>query len=473
MLFNSIHFIIFFPIVFAIYWLMAPKYRWAVLLVASYYFYLSWSSWFGILLAGTTLVDYFVAIAISNEENNKVKRRWLLISLVSNLGCLFSFKYFAFFYNSSISFLNAVSEQQHDFISRIIIPVGLSFYTFQSLSYVMDVYRGKAIPEGNLGRFGAYVSFFPQLVAGPIERFNHLMPQFYEKHKLTFNKVFSACKIITWGYFKKMVIADRLAEYVDPVFGNPHQYSGISLLVMGFFFVVQVYCDFSGYSDIATGLARLLGFELMLNWRRPLLSGSLHEFWQRNHISLTSWFRDYVYISLGGSRVSPNRHLINIFLVFVLSGIWHGSNWTFLIWGAMHGLAYIIEFLVRKRMTGLKKIMGLGWIALILFHTISLIAFRANSVHELGLIYQKIFSFDWSLWNLSSELTPIHSLFPLLIVSGLIVFLFLKEGNEEYAWLNKLQGYNAVLKPVFYLLIVVMIFILGRFNSNEFIYFHF
>ena len=473
MLFNSIHFILFLPVVFILYWSIAHKWRWVLLLIASYYFYMSWNPLFGLLLAGTTLVDYYTALKISQAENPKIKKRWLLVSVISNLGSLFVFKYSVFFYNSSVFVVNHFSRSNYMFLEKIIIPVGLSFYTFQSLSYTIDVYRGKTKPELNAARFALYVSFFPQLVAGPIERLSHLMPQLYEKHKLTIDKLISGVRIATWGFFKKLVIADRLANIVNPVFADVHSYSGLTLLVIGFFFVVQVYCDFSGYSDIATGVARLFGFELMLNWRRPLLSKSLKEFWTRNHISMTTWFRDYLYISLGGNRCSYKRWLVNIFLTFLISGLWHGANWTFIIWGAMHGILYVVELMTDKKVTFLKKFSFFGWIYLVLFHTVSLIAFRANNIHDLQIIYSKIFSFQYNFHLAFNELRSIHYLFPLLLSVFFILFLFVKEINEEYAILNRIKGFDRVIRPLFFVVIFVMIFVFGEFSANEFIYFHF
>lgn len=473
MLFNSIHFLYFLPIVFLIYWIIDFKWRWLVLLLASYYFYMSWNPAFGILLFGTTIIDFYTARKISQTENPKKRKRWLMLSILSNLGCLFAFKYFIFFFNSSVFILNSFSQHHYQILDNIIIPIGLSFYTFQSLSYTIDVYRNAIIPERNPARFALYVSFFPQLVAGPVERFSNLMPQLYEKHKLAIEKLTPGVRLLTWGFFKKLVIADRLANFVNPVFADVHAFSGLTLLVAGFFFVVQVYCDFSGYSDIATGVARLFGIELMLNWKRPLLSKSLREFWTRNHISMTTWFRDYLYISLGGNKCSYNRWLSNIFLVFLISGLWHGANWTFVVWGAMHGFVYVMELVLKKPFSRIRSMAFFGWIYLILFHTVSLIAFRANSISDLGIIYSKIFSFHFDPTLAIAELKSLHHLFPLVLAIIFILFLFAKELNEEYGIVNKIRGYEGFVKPVFYVLIFIMIFVFGEFNANEFIYFHF
>ncbi len=473
MLFNSLLFLIFLPIVFFCYWLIDSKYRWIVLLIASYCFYSCWGLWYAVLLLCTTVIDFCMALKIVGSKTASERKLFLTISVVCNLSVLVGFKYFAFFFNSGVFLLNSFNGNDFDYLRQIIIPVGLSFYTFQSIAYTVDVYRGEVIPEKNPARFALFVSFFPQLVAGPVERFNHLMPQLKRKAVFSVEMIYPAIRIAVWGFFKKMVIADRLAEIVDPVFKNVHSFSGSTLLTAGFLFVVQVYCDFSGYTDIATGVAKLFGVELSLNWRRPLLSRSLIEFWKRNHISITSWFRNYVYIPLGGNKVSYERWLTNIFLVFLISGLWHGASWTFVIWGAMHGLVYVAELIVKKRFPGSKFPFGTGHIYLLVFHTISLIAFRAQSVGDLGVIYHKIIcSFNFTL--LSHELSSIQDTFPLLLNFGLIIFLFLKELQEEFGLIKTENSfYHQLLKPAFYICLFIGIFLFGNFNSNQFIYFRF
>jgi len=472
MLFNSLHFLYFLPITFALYWLINYNWRWLLLLLASYFFYMCWNPWFGILLLATTLIDFYTALQIAGATNTASKKRWLCVSLISNIGCLMAFKYAAFFYNTSVFAIQLFSGSSMDTMANLIIPIGLSFYTFQSLGYTIDVYRGLK-PETNPARFALFVSFFPQLVAGPVERYEHLMPQLTERKKPDIDSIIKGIRIATWGFFKKMVIADTLATIVNPVFSHVQLYSGLTLFICGFFFVIQVYCDFSGYSDIATGVARLFGIELILNWRRPLLSRSLIEFWKRNHISITSWFRNYLYIPLGGNKVPYRRWLLNIFLVFLISGLWHGANWTFVIWGSMHGLVYIVELIFKKQFPNLKVPGFIGWIYLITFHSLSLIAFRANNVQDLFMIYSKLFSFHQNLSNSLYELKKVNDLFPLLLSIILIGFLFLKELNEEHGWLNRFRSFDPILKPVFYSFVFVLIFVFGNFNANEFIYFHF
>lgn len=412
-------------------------------------------------------MDFWCAKQIERSTNNK--KAFLILSVMSNIGVLAAFKYSAFLFNSSVQAANYIGGTNYSLMNDLVIPAGLSFYTLQSLSYTIDVYRGKYKPNDTLYEFLLYVSFFPHMVAGPVVRYNSLMPQL--KVVSYFKQIDWAgfAQLTVWGYFKKMVIADNLADVVNKVFACPNYYNGFELLLAGSLFVVQVYCDFSGYSDIATGIAKLFNIKLSLNWRRPLLSSSLHEFWTRNHISITTWFRDYLYIGLGGNRVSYNRWLLNIFLVFVISGLWHGANLTFLVWGAMHGIMYIIEIFLRKKFPALKMPWFPGWIYLLLFHTISLIAFRAADIYDLGIIYEHIFSSE----VFHPQFYAFADLFQLIMVFILVIFLFVKEFNEEFALVNKQPKLYSVLKPVLYVALVVSIFMIGKFKADTFIYFQF
>jgi len=472
MLFNSLSFILFLLIVFLGYWLLNHKYRWVFLLIASYTFYAGWGYWYVLLLLATSTIDYWAALKIYKSTTVRQRKLYLSLSIIANLLVLGAFKYFIFFYNSGVYIASAISGSSFHVLNELVIPVGLSFYTFQSISYTIDVYRKEAIPESNVFKFSLFVSFFPQLVAGPIERFNQLMPQLMSRKTFSVDNFSAGLKIMLWGFFKKIVIADRLALLVDPLFLDVHQYHGFSLLLGGFLFVIQVYCDFSGYSDIATSVAKWFGIHLSLNWRRPLLSKSLIEFWKRNHISITSWFRNYLYISLGGNKCSYRRWLLNIFLVFLISGLWHGANFTFVIWGAMHGVVYIIELLISKKNINFKMPAMLMHFYLLLFHTFSLIAFRAISVNDLGVIYHRII-FDFNVSSSLYEIRHLADLFTLIVNAFLIAFLFLKEMQEEYQWFVKNKKMHQALKIAFYLFIVVHLFLLGNFNSNQFIYFRF
>lgn len=468
MLFNSAIFLVFLPCVFVIYWLLRPQWRNPFMLLASYYFYFSYNPWFLLLLIGTSALDFYLAKAISKSAQTSKRKTLLVLSLVSNIGVLFVFKYFVFFYNTSAQLFS----DHASLLTNLIIPAGLSFYTFQSISYTIDVYRNKYKADDTLTDFLLYVSFFPHMVAGPIVRYNSLMPQLKVRQYFKQINWGAFAKLTIWGYFKKMVIADNLSSIVTPVFNNVHAFSGATLLFTGFLFVVQVYADFSGYSDIATGVAKLFGIDLSLNWRRPLFSKSLHEFWTRNHISITTWFRDYLYIGLGGNRVSYNRWLLNVFLVFLISGLWHGANFTFVVWGALHGVVFITEIIVTKQFPNFKAPKFIGWLYLMLFHSFSLIAFRALTIHDLGYIYSQIFT-AFNPGAIASELKTVCDTFFMTLCFVLILLLFAKEANEEYALLNRLKLFEPVLKPAFYILALVTLFLLGNFNANQFIYFQF
>lgn len=353
MLFNSYIYAIFLIIVFALHWLLPHRFRWIMLLIASYYFYMSWNPELVILIALTTLVSYASGLLISRYRNAEGKKRKLsklvlVLALVICFGVLFFFKYFDFFSTSVTAILRAFSLPAQEFTLRLILPVGISFFTFQTLSYVIDVYRGEVSAESHLGYYALYVSFFPQLVAGPIERSDNLIPQLRKARTFDYAEGNNGLKWIALGLFKKVVIADSLSIYVNMVYGNLPRYHGLSFIVATVFFAFQIYCDFSGYSDIAIGSGKLLGIKLMKNFDSPYFSQSIREFWNRWHISLSTWFRDYVYIPLGGNRKKLPRHMLNLMITFLLSGLWHGANWTFVCWGALHGFYMVVETIFRK-----------------------------------------------------------------------------------------------------------------------------
>ena len=420
MLFNSIIFLIFLPFVFITYWFINPRYRNLLLLLASYYFYFSYNPWFLLLLIATSGLDYYLAKLISNSQNLKYKKIVLVFSLLSNIGVLFIFKYFVFFYNAFGSIFNF----EFSILNSLIIPAGLSFYTFQSISYTIDVYRGKYKATDSLQEFLLFVSFFPHMVAGPIMRHKDLMPQLKARQYFKSINWEAFAKLTIWGFFKKMVIADNISSLVTPIFNDVSHFSGSTLLVAGFLFVIQVYADFSGYSDIATGVAKLFGINLSLNWNRPLLSKSLHQFWTRWHISLTTWFREYLYIGLGGNRKSYLRWLFNIFIVFLISGLWHGAAFTVILWGMLHGLFYILEILLMKRFPNVKLNPVVGWVYLILVHTLTLTVFRAHSLKDVGIIFSKML-FDFNLSLCYNELTQIADTFFMTICLFFFLMLFL------------------------------------------------
>lgn len=343
MLFNSWQFAVFLPVVFALYWLIPHRGRWVLLLAASYYFYMSWNAKYVVLILFTTAISYFAALLLEKCSKPVWRKAVLATVLLSCLGVLGIFKYFNFFSLSLTALLESLSIHLHPATLNLLLPVGISFYTFQTLSYVIDVYRGKVRAERHFGIYATFISFFPQLVAGPIERTSNLLPQIKEEHHFNYCQAVQGLRVMIWGFFKKMVIADNLAVYVDQVYDQVKNYHGLVLAVASVFFAIQIYCDFSGYSDIARGTAKLMGIELMENFKSPYFSISVRDFWSRWHISLSTWFRDYVYIPLGGSRVKKPRHWVNLLVTFLVSGLWHGANWTFVVWGGIHGVAQSAE----------------------------------------------------------------------------------------------------------------------------------
>jgi len=326
--FNSLEFLVFLPAVFVLHWLLPHRFRWALLLGASWLFYFWWDFWTGFLLLGATVVSWLCAAGISHMRSAAARRALLVLALSVCLGCLAVFKYTGFF----------ASLAGMELSWQIVLPVGISFYTFQTLSYVIDVYRDQAEAEPHFGYYALFVSFFPQLVAGPIERSEHLLPQLKAERKFAAKDLSAGGWLLLEGYFKKIVIADSLAPFIDRVYAAPGQAMGPEIALATVLFGLQIYCDFSGYSDIARGSARLLGVELMENFRRPYEAATVKDFWRRWHVSLTGWFTDYVYIPLGGNRKGLPRQALNLLLVFLLSGLWHGAGWTFLTWGLIHGL---------------------------------------------------------------------------------------------------------------------------------------
>jgi D-alanyl-lipoteichoic acid acyltransferase DltB (MBOAT superfamily) len=351
MIFNSLAFFVFFPLVTLAYFATPHRARWVVLLAASYFFYGYWKPRYLFFLVLSTTVDWAVALGMSRVGTKARKRALLVVSLVANFGLLFVFKYLRFATTSLEWVLHRAGSSAHLPIVELVLPIGISFYTFQTVSYVLDVYAGEREPERHLGKFALFVSFFPHLVAGPIVRARKLLPQFSEEHRWDVARVASGLGWMLWGMFKKVVIADRAAWLVSAVYRDPERYQGPTLVLATYAFAFQIYCDFSGYSDIAIGAARVLGIELTKNFDDPYSSSSLAEFWRRWHISLSTWFRDYVYVPLGGNRRGPLRRTANLLVVFLLSGLWHGANWTFVVWGAVHGVALVVEHAIRDAVT--------------------------------------------------------------------------------------------------------------------------
>ena len=488
MLFNSLQFVIFFPIVIILYFLIPYKKRWILLLIASYYFYMCWKVDYILLIIISTLIDYICSNKMSRIKEKVKRKKWLLISIFSNIGILFGFKYFNFFSENIQTLFNNYNVFYEMPLFNVLLPVGISFYTFQTLSYTIDVYNNKTPAQRHLGVFAVYVSFFPQLVAGPIERSNHLLPQFFREHDFSYIRVKAGLQKMLWGFFKKIVIADNLAILVDGVYNNVDNYSGLTLIVATIFFTFQIYCDFSGYSDIAIGTAKVMGFELRENFKRPYFSKSIREFWQRWHITLSTWFRDYVYIPLGGNRTIKWRWYYNVFITFLVSGLWHGANWTFVIWGALHGTYLIIALaltnpkkqfssLIQKQSKSFNKLLDVT-ITFILV-AFAWIFFRANNLDDAIYIISNLFVNYNEILNLSELRTQFRGLGlfqeDLIKCFLLILALFLYSSYERSGnvW-EKLQEKPKWIRwSIYYILVYGILFIAPHSNVNNFIYFQF
>jgi alginate O-acetyltransferase complex protein AlgI len=392
MVFNSVHFALFFPLVTLGYFLLPNRYRWLWLLAASCWFYMAFIPVYILILFFTIAVDFLVGLNLARMRSMRARKLLLITSLVANIGVLALFKYYGFF-DENLEALAKFLDWNYSLPAlSIILPIGLSFHTFQSMSYIIEVYRGNHPAERHLGIFALYVMYYPQLVAGPIERPQNLLPQFRTPHSFDYNRVRNGLQQMLWGFFKKVAIADQLAVTVDLVYGNPSGYAGLALITATALFAFQIYCDFSGYSDIAIGASRVMGIELMENFRQPYWSRSIAEFWRRWHISLSTWFRDYLYIPLGGNRGAPARRMFNLFMVFLISGLWHGASWVFVIWGALHGTYLIVGMLtqpVRKRLvdlSGLNRLpallTGLRIVTTFALVSFAWIFFRAESLND-------------------------------------------------------------------------------------------
>jgi len=480
MLFNSISFLIFFPIVTLIYFLLPHKFRWAWLLLISIFFYMTFIPMYILILALLILIDYSAGIFIEKSSGNK-RTLFLLLSILSTCSVLVIFKYFNFL-NINLELLSQFLDWNYSpKILELLLPIGLSFHTFQSLSYVIEVYRKRQKAEKNFGIYSLYVMFYPQLVAGPIERPYNMIHQFYEKHRFNSKRVCEGLLLMLWGFFKKVVIADRVALLVDAVYSSPSNYTGPPLILATVLFAVQIYCDFSGYSDIAIGAARVMGFSLMTNFRRPYFSKSIGEFWRRWHISLSTWFRDYVYIPMGGSRVSVPRWYFNLFVVFLVSGLWHGASWTFVLWGALHGIYMIFSAVtvqVRSKFAELTRIKKFPLIhsffqILITFILVCMgwVFFRAKNMADVYYILTHFFrNFTFNILNLSLGL-DIYDL--IIAFCSILIMLFveiIQENTGIRKFLAKKPGW---FKWFLYIVIILWILLFGVFANKEFIYFQF
>lgn len=476
MIFNSFAFFIFLPIVFLLYWFVFNKsLKWQnlLLLVASYVFYGWWDWRFLSLILFSSFIDYQCGLQIAKSEMQKTKKRWLTFSMLVNLGFLGVFKYFNFFANSlEEAFLNIGYE--FDVLTLdVILPVGISFYTFQTMSYTIDVYRSKLKPTKDPIAFFAFVSFFPQLVAGPIERATNLLPQFYKSRKFEYEKAVDGLRQILWGLFKKVVVADNCAKVVNLVYDNPDNFNGSSLWVAAVFFAFQIYGDFSGYSDIAIGTSRLFGFDLKQNFAFPYFSRDIAEFWRRWHISLSTWFRDYVYIPLGGSKGGTGMKIRNTLIIFIVSGFWHGANWTFIVWGALNAV-YFMPLLLTKRnrkntnvvaentfLPNMKEVVQMG---ITFFITvIAWVFFRANTIAEAVHYVNGLFS-------INSIKFPEVDIKSFLFIGVLIGVEWLNRKNKHGLTLTTIR--LPLVRWGIYLFIVCLILFFAA-PAQEFIYFQF
>ncbi len=475
MIFNSLEFILFFPIVVVLYFSVPHKLRLYLLLTVSYIFYMWWNPLYIVLIIISTISDYFISRNIYTTKPKLQRKMLLVFSVFINILILFSFKYADFFVQNINWGLNILGTHQKIPYLNLILPVGISFYTFQTMSYTIDVYRKRIKPENNIFKLALYVSFFPQLVAGPIERAERLLPQLSKKQILDFDRISYGLKLMLWGFFLKVVVADNLMGVVNIVFDNPNSYKGINIIIAVVFFTFQLYCDFAGYSNIAIGAANILGIKIMRNFKQPYLAISINNFWRRWHISLSSWFKDYIYISLGGNKVSLIKWAAIILITFVISGFWHGAKWTFIIWGAIHGCVYLFEKLIKNRLQKIPKLLSFlqknkAIIFLRIIITFSIVAFaliffRAQNFDYAIAIIKNIAKFDI---NLSFD----HK--TMLICTLLILFVMLVQLIEtKIDIVEYISNKHLLIRYSVYYILLFLLIGLGNWQNTEFIYFQF
>jgi len=479
MLFNSIDFAIFLPIVFILYWFVANKsykYQNILLLFASYFFYAFWDYRFLFLLIFSTFLDYFTGLKMHEATNAKLKKFWFWLSICVNLGFLGVFKYYNFFAANFADAMGHFGLHLDVWTLKIILPVGISFYTFHGLSYVIDIYNNRIKPVKNFIDYSVFVSFFPLLVAGPIERATHLLPQIQKERHFNYTKAVDGLRQILWGLFKKIVIADNCAEFANYVFNHSGDYSGSTLLLGALFFTFQIYCDFSGYSDIALGTAKLFGIDLLRNFAFPYFSRDIAEFWRRWHISLSSWFRDYLYIPLGGSKGGTWMKVRNTFIIFLVSGFWHGANWTFIIWGGLNALYFMPLLLTNKNRTNLEIVAQgkifpsvkelLGMTMTFSLTVLAWIFFRADNVHH-------AISYISQMFSASLFAAPVHRPHSLLFILVLLFFMIEWFGREHHHALASVAiKWPKLGRWLFYIVIGLVTYYYAG-NKQQFIYFQF
>lgn len=465
MLFNSFTYILFFPLVVLLYYIIPNKNRWLYLLLVSYGFYMNWNPVYALLLLFVTIVSYFAGLFMKNKSSSNSKKI-LIISIIISLIPLIIFKYLNFINDSVFTILNELGIKINVPEFKWLLPIGISFFTFKAISYMVDVYQGKISAEKNPLMCALYLSFFVDMAAGPIDRAEKLIPQFRERHKFCPDNVSKGLKLILWGYFMKLVIADRIKLYVDPIFNNLDNHSGISVLLAAILFSIQIYCDFGGYSYIAIGCGKIMGFDLMTNFKRPYMAGNVTDFWRRWHISLSTWFRDYVYIPLGGNRCSKIRNRLNLLITFTVSGLWHGANWTYVIWGVVNGIFQVIEkmYYTPKRKVAKTTIWNI--ILTFILMTIAWTFFRANTIND-------------AIKALSMMCVPSGELY--MPQTSLIIYIFIgcfiliiSEILQEIKGKHPLfENKYTIVRFMSYALITVMILAFGVFDGGQFIYFQF
>ena len=489
MIFNSIQFLVFFVLVTALYYMLPYRYRWPMLLAASCWFYMAFVPVYILILAFTIGVDYAAGILIAGSTGKR-RKNWLIASIVANVGVLAIFKYYGFLTDNWEALMHSFGFIGYSVPDLgIILPIGLSFHTFQSLSYTIEVYRGNQKAERHLGIFSLYVMFYPQLVAGPIERPNNLLRQLHLQFDFDYKTVVSGLRLMAWGFFKKLVIADRVAALVNHVYDNPEAHDGPALILATFFFAIQIYCDFSGYSDIALGAARVLGIDLMRNFRTPYYSTNISEFWRRWHISLSSWFRDYVYISLGGNRVVKWRWYYNLMITFLLSGLWHGANWTYIVWGGLHGFYLVFAVLTANARGKFGAALGLGkapWLNMavqtvttFLLVCFAWIFFRADTMGNAWYIATHLFtnlggfisSDALAFWS-SLVGAPRNEMYVALF--GIAIMELVQHLHARKAMTVRLEAWSPMKRYAVYTGIVALVIFLGSYyHTAQFIYFQF
>ena len=472
MLFNSFSFAVFLPIVVIIFYALPHRFRWLWLLLSSCFFYMAYIPWFILVIGTTIVIDYFAGILISKTQGIK-RKYWLLASLITNIGILFFFKYFNFFFDNIAPLLGEMGIRLSQPNWHILLPVGLSFHTFQAMSYTIEVYRGAQNPEKHFGIYALYVMFFPQMVAGPIERPQNMLHQFHEYKLFDSLKFASGLRLMLWGFFKKMVIADRAAIVSDQVFNNPQQYGTLGIAYGIIMFAFRIYGDFSGYTDIARGAARILGFDLMLNFRQPYLAESVSDFWRRWHISLSTWFRDYLYIPLGGNRGTILIVVFNLLITFIISGLWHGADWKFVVWGGLNGVFIAVEYIWRiNKIDSVHTLLPTFLKRLKTFFLIGItwIFFAAPSMKQAILALQNLFHLnlyktDWANIVLNKD-AKVASLFILLLIC---IEIFIEKGKLQAIFSRQ----PVYVRWAIYAVLAWTIILFGQFGERQFIYFVF